>query len=188
MKKILLFSQKGGTGKTTLADNIAFAFEAAGVPIAFYDTDPQGGALHETKEPDGAQVAIIDTPGTLTRETRDMIEDADLIVLPTRASRLDMPALERARVMIEETAPNTPVIIVLNGYNRWSNAAGYKAYLETKPRSAERVIVLSQSEMIPQAAFSGISVLKHAPRSTPAAQIRDIVQTIKTALGMEGSE
>lgn len=188
MKHILLLSQKGGTGKTTLADNIAFAFESAGVPTAFYDTDPQGGALHETTEPEGADIAVIDTPGTLTDATRDMIEDADLIVLPTRASRLDIPALERTRDLIGEVAPKTPVIIVLNGYNRWSNAKGFLDWLQSGLKDSERVIALSQSEKVPQAAAAGIGVIEHAPRSTPAAQIRDIVQTIKTALGMEDAE
>lgn len=184
MKKVLLLSQKGGTGKTTLADNLAFAFEADGIPTAFYDTDPQGGAVHETNTPDGAQIAIIDTPGTLTDDTRDMIADADVIVLPTRASRLDIPALTRTRELIEDVAPHTPVIIVINGYNRWSNAKGYQKWLATTLKDRERVIVLSQSEAIPQAAFNGISVQKHAPRSTPAAQLRDIVQTVKNMLGM----
>ena len=43
MKVIVLASQKGGAGKTTLAAHLAVAAEAAGDgPVVLIDTDPQG--------------------------------------------------------------------------------------------------------------------------------------------------
>lgn len=97
MKNVLALSQKGGVGKTTIADNLAFMLEADGNAVTFYDLDPQGGALHDTTETPEAAFAVIDTPGAITEDTQDMIADADLIVIPTRASALDMPPLERTR-------------------------------------------------------------------------------------------
>lgn len=186
MKNILVLSQKGGTGKTTLADNIAYMLEDEGYSVTFYDTDPQGGSLHGTVKHDDPDVAVIDTPGILTDNTRDMIEDADVIVVPTRASRLDMQPLQRIRDMIEKDAPSVPVLIVLNGFNRWSNANDFKEWLESKLRHNESLAVLSQSEMIPQAAGNDISVVSYAPKSRPAEELRQIVQSVKDLLGLEG--
>lgn len=43
MKTIVLASQKGGVGKTTLAGHLAVAAEKAGAgPVVVIDTDPQG--------------------------------------------------------------------------------------------------------------------------------------------------
>ena len=58
MKTILVCNQKGGVGKSLVADEIAFSFERSGIPVSFYDLDAQGGTLHRTHEADGAQVAV----------------------------------------------------------------------------------------------------------------------------------
>ena len=56
MKTILVCNQKGGVGKSLVADEIAFSFERSGIPVSFYDLDAQGGTLHRTQEADGADV------------------------------------------------------------------------------------------------------------------------------------
>lgn len=50
MKTILVCNQKGGVGKSLVADEIAFSFERSGIPVSFYDLDAQGGTLHRTRE------------------------------------------------------------------------------------------------------------------------------------------
>jgi chromosome partitioning protein len=42
MKIITLTTQKGGTGKTTLATSLAVAAMEAGETVAAFDLDPQG--------------------------------------------------------------------------------------------------------------------------------------------------
>ena len=44
---ILLVNQKGGVGKTTFADEIAWGLERRGHKVGFGNLDPQGGANHE---------------------------------------------------------------------------------------------------------------------------------------------
>ena len=70
MKTILVCNQKGGVGKSLVADEIAFSFERSGIPVSFYDLDAQGGTLHRTQEADGAEVAVVDTPGRSRRRCR----------------------------------------------------------------------------------------------------------------------
>ncbi len=47
MKTILVCNQKGGVGKSLVADEIAFSFERSGIPVSFYDLDTQGGTVRE---------------------------------------------------------------------------------------------------------------------------------------------
>ena len=61
MKTILVCNQKGGVGKSLVADEIAFSFERSGIPVSFYDLDTQGGTLHSMHEANGAEVAVVDT-------------------------------------------------------------------------------------------------------------------------------
>ena len=43
MYTILMLNQKGGVGKTTIADELSFALERRGKTVAFVTTDPHGG-------------------------------------------------------------------------------------------------------------------------------------------------
>lgn len=69
---ILLVNQKGGVGKTTFADEIAWGLERRGHKVGFGNLDPQGGANHEKNLLDDENaVNVIDTPGFLvTRRPR----------------------------------------------------------------------------------------------------------------------
>ena len=63
MKTSSVCNQKRGVGEFLVADEIAFSFEQSGIPMSFYDLDVQGGTLHRTHEVNGAEVAVVDTPG-----------------------------------------------------------------------------------------------------------------------------
>ena len=67
MYTILLLNQKGGVGKTTIADELSFALERRGKAVAFVTTDPQGGSVHEVcDDPDYAEECdfqVVDTAG-----------------------------------------------------------------------------------------------------------------------------
>src|ERR1700747_1388822 len=103
MKVIAVASQKGGSGKTTLAGHLAVEAERAGAgPVALVDTDPQGslsqwwnareeatpcfasvGALElsEALTPlrkVGMRLAVIDTPPAITGSISQVVSHADL--------------------------------------------------------------------------------------------------------------
>ena len=66
MLVVALASQKGGSGKTTLAGHLAVEAEAAGAgPVAIIDTDPQGSLSHwwnsrGVRSPQFAKVSVFD--------------------------------------------------------------------------------------------------------------------------------
>ena len=115
MKTILVCNQKGGVGKSLVADEIAFSFERSGIPVSFYDLDTQGGTLHETHEADGAQVAVVDTPGALQEGLADWLKEADVVVIPTRTTSRDIEPLMRMRKAVFKNS-RAKIVYVMNGW------------------------------------------------------------------------
>lgn len=115
---IVLASQKGGSGKTTLAGHLAVQAELAGAgPVAIIDTDPQGSLakwwdVRQVETPVFAQASIpnlerdidylsqhgfrliiIDTPPAVTSSIVEVVTHADLVIVPTRPSPHDLRAV-----------------------------------------------------------------------------------------------
>src|SRR3982751_4664281 len=105
IRVIVLASQKGGAGKTTLAAHLAIAAEAAGNgPAVLIDTDPQGSLsawwnvrkaevpllapTTITELPEklmllegaGFRVAVIDTPPAITEAIGAVVKSAELVL------------------------------------------------------------------------------------------------------------
>ncbi len=120
MKTIVLASQKGGSGKTTLAAHLAVAAEIAGDgPCVLIDTDPQESLAawwncREAETPAfapstlkdlsgnlasldkaGFAFALIDTPPAITESIRAVVALADFVLIPTRPSPHDLRAVGR---------------------------------------------------------------------------------------------
>ena len=118
MKTLVLASQKGGAGKTTLAAHLAVAAELIGAgPTVLIDTDPQGSltAWWNSREGNtpalavstlaelpeklaglakaGFTLAVIDTPPAITEAIRDVVRLADFVLIPTRPSPHDLRAV-----------------------------------------------------------------------------------------------
>ena len=128
MKTIVLASQKGGAGKTTLAAHLAVVAEQEGAgPAVLIDTDPQGSlsAWWNAREADapalasvsladlpaklqalasaGFKLAVIDTPPAITAAIRDVVRLADLVLIPTRPSPHDLRAVGSTVDIAQET-------------------------------------------------------------------------------------
>jgi chromosome partitioning protein len=135
---LVLASQKGGTGKTTLSGHLAVAAQNAGVgPVALIDSDPQGSLSNwwnarKAPEPlfvkvgpfelentlehlrrSGIRLAVIDTPPAITESIAYVIGHADLVILPTRPPPHDLRAVG-ATVDIADRQ-GKPVLFVING-------------------------------------------------------------------------
>jgi len=181
MKSVLICNQKGGSGKSTIADNLAWSLERTGTPYSFYDLDGQGGVVHETAEAPDAAVAIIDTPGALQPQLREWITEAGVILIPTKMTRMDMQPLQRMMALVRTAG--CPVLYILNGANRFRAAAAFEEWFREAAGEAE-ILKLPQSEQIVQAAAYGISVVEYAPKSPAAAAMLDIVNAVWSKLGL----
>ncbi len=138
MQVIVFASQKGGSGKTTLAGHMAVMADAAGLgPVAMLDTDPQGSLaqwwnarqadtplfvrsslteLPETLEAldqRGMALVCIDTPPAITVAIRSVVENADLVVVPVRPSPHDLRAAGATVDLVEGL--ERPFVFVVNG-------------------------------------------------------------------------
>lgn len=124
MQRIVVLNPKGGSGKTTLAINLAAFFAARGDATVLIDYDPQGSstrwlrkrkapqlAIHgvaaferdsrttrswQMRIPDGSQKVIVDTPAAVdARALPDFTRDAAKIIVPVLPSDIDIHAASR---------------------------------------------------------------------------------------------
>ena len=136
MKTLAVLSRKGGTGKTTLAVNLAVAAERAGHRVAIVDLDSQASAsewsdwreaetpvvisVHSARLPqvlhklqqDGTTFAILDTPPKIEDIAADAAKAADLAVIPCKLGAFDLKAIEKT-ILIGNMA-KCPMRIVFN--------------------------------------------------------------------------
>ncbi len=149
MKTILVCNQKGGVGKSLVADEIAFSFERSGIPVSFYDLDAQGGTLHRTQEADGAQVAVVDTPGALQEALSEWLREADVVVIPTRTTSRDIEPLMRMRKAVFKHS-RAKIVYVMNGWNRFKASRDFMEWFGGLAGD-QTVVALPQSEAFVQA-------------------------------------
>lgn len=185
-KTISFINQKGGVGKSLLADELAFEFDREHIEYNFYDLDGQGGLIHEQKENEKAKYIIVDTPGQLTDDIAECIKESDVIIVPTRASIKEMDPLQRTLDLIKKVKKKkTAVIIVLNGWNRYTTYSQFEEWLANEYPEFDKIITLPQSEPLAQAGSYGMSVLDYKPRNVASTQLSKLWSVVKYELGMK---
>jgi chromosome partitioning protein len=216
MHTICLLSQKGGSGKTTLALSIATAAEKNGQQVLIIDLDPQATAckwsdrrkldspivldaqparlakaLDKARE-GGIDLVVIDTPPRSAEAALAAAKLADLIILPSRPQMYDL-----------ETLPNTLELISTANSGR-SKPIPMMAVLNAVPSQGNRHeqaraaieglgIPVCQHTIGHRAAFGdagtlGMSVLELDGSGRSSEEIRQVYLSILRLLGSEPSE
>jgi chromosome partitioning protein len=135
MKTIAIISQKGGTGKTTLALHLSVA---AGQNAAVLDLDPQASASAwrdlrrlenpvvvsvqparlvqalDTAREAGASLVVLDTPPHSEAGSLAAARAADLILIPCRPAFLDLRAISASADIVQLVHKPDQTAIVLN--------------------------------------------------------------------------
>jgi chromosome partitioning protein len=125
MKRIVVLNPKGGSGKTTLAINLAGYFASCGQKPALIDFDPQGSSVRWAKKrqatpnspihviaafqkdtrttrsfqmrlPEGTTHVIVDTPAAVeSKNLPEVTKDAHKIIVPVLPSDIDIHTCSR---------------------------------------------------------------------------------------------
>lgn len=186
MASILLINQKGGVGKSTIADEIAFSFERSGYKTAFYDFDAQGSTIHGTiNEPD-AEISVIDTPGHFEKgqnaiDIEGWIKEVDLVVIPTLATHREFNPL-MLMFDIMDKHPDKKVVYIINQYSGYTLAQEFLDWFRSA-RPNDKVVTLKKWEPIVRAGMEGKSVVTYSPSSKAAAEVIEVVNTVREAIG-----
>ena len=150
MQVVVLASQKGGSGKTTLSGHLAVEAERKGFgPVVLIDTDPQGSlsdwwnardaetpafarvaiedladCLLQLREM-GVKLAVIDTPPAITQSIASVVSHADLVLIPARPSPHDLRAVGATVDIVEHF--EKPLIFVINAATARARITGESA-------------------------------------------------------------
>jgi chromosome partitioning protein len=201
---ITVAQQKGGTGKTTLAANIAAALGGRS-RVALLDIDPQRSLArwHELRAARTAPCApltfsdlsgwrlgaeldrlkrshdfvLIDSPPQIETDSRLAIRAADLVLIPVQPSPPDIWAAE-GTLKLAETERRTARIVL----NRVPAASRLRASVEAD--IAARRMPLLRSALGNRTGFAlafaaGLGITEAAPRSTAAAELHELVAELE---------
>ena len=142
--KIVVAALKGGVGKTTTCIYLAALAAAAGKDVTVVDADAQASAadwLESSEDPtlegielveaptermllkalktvDDDQVAIVDSPPGNERIIAHALEQADVVVIPTRVGGVEWPRVDVVRKMVPRRTPHGLVICSARTFTR----------------------------------------------------------------------
>lgn len=124
LRKIVVLNPKGGSGKSTVATNLAAYYAWKGSRVALMDMDPQGSAMRwlrirpadlpcihgiaayekrmgvtrsfALRAPPGTEQLIVDTPAAIAgMQMPEIVRDASAIIVPVLPSDIDIHAASR---------------------------------------------------------------------------------------------
>ena len=191
---IAIVSQKGGSGKTTLAVNLATRAAAAKHESCVVDTDPQAtaaawsdwrgdflpvvvtapptrlGRTIESAKKNGVDFVVIDTPPHADAAAREAIKAADLVLIPTKPRAFDLAALEPIADLVNYA--KTPAFVVLNGVPSGATKLAEDARQAAKEMGLEMCpIELGERADFHRSSAKGETANEHAPDGKAAKEI-----------------
>jgi chromosome partitioning protein len=202
MKTILITSQKGGSGKTTLAAHLAVEAERSGdAPAWLIDADKQGtlSLWHERREADtpqradvpfarlaaglevlagrGAAYCFIDTAPTISEQSASLLRVADLVLIPVRPSPADLWAVSETVALVKEAGKQF-LFIITQAKPQASITAQAVAALSQHGRVAQSFIVDRVSYAV--AMTGGRTAPELSAKSSHAAEIASLWIDVKS--------
>jgi chromosome partitioning protein len=196
MHTVVLASQKGGAGKTTLAAHLAVAAEEAGVgPAVLIDTDPQGSlsAWWNARQADtpalapcpiaelrsklaalaeaGYRLAIIDTPPAITEAIRAVVELADLVLIPARPSPHDLRAIGSTVTLVTGVA--RPFVFALTQAKPNTRLTVQAVAALSEHGTVSGAIIHDRVDFA-GSMIDGRTVMEIDPKGRSAAEVRDL--------------
>lgn len=121
MKIIALLNEKGGTGKSTLSQNIAVCLHRQGRRVILVDADPQG----TTRDWRSASPENADLPNVIALDRPELLSslksiDADIAIIDTPAKA------EKMTASVIRFADAALIVIQPSGADIWASAAAVR--------------------------------------------------------------
>lgn len=188
MRSIMVLNAKGGSGKSTVATNLASYYASCNNKVMLVDYDPQHSSLDWLKErpsgrpgitgvdgcagtvrtPRNIDYVIYDTPAAVRgKELTALIRRTQSIIIPVLPSPIDMRA---ATAFIREVLNNgrvsrkeTRVALVANRCRENTNVFHQLDEYLTKVRKAPFISVLRETQNYNRASERGLGIFELAP-------------------------
>ena len=204
MRTLVLASQKGGAGKTTIAGHLGVMAEQQNTgPVALIDTDPQGSLsswwnerqaaaplfasvdirnlkkhLNELAKA-GVKLAIIDTPPAVTETIREVLAVADLVLIPTRPSPHDLRAVSSTVELVEQCGKR--MIFIINGAAARARITG-EAAIALSQHGTVAPVTLYQRTDFAASMIDGRTVQEIDPSSRSSNEIGELWNYVYTQI------
>jgi chromosome partitioning protein len=203
MKTIALLSQKGGSGKSTIATHLAVCAMRDGKAVAIFDIDPQASALswaQRRKSEDlpvvkatpvqlpgllknagqqKADLIIIDTAGRSDIAAAHVIQAADLVLIPCRPSAADLDAIQDT-IRLVTNANSKRAAVILNQIPT-RGSMGQEARTVIAERMTVAPVGLYLRSAYSRAWNDGRSVEEYEPKGKAASEINALYKWILKA-------
>ena len=201
MNIVAVVAQKGGTGKSTLASNLAVAAHRAGLRTLAIDADPQGSlvqwkrargsdgpavqpgktsTLHPMRfaaERSGVELTVIDTRASALDNSLEAAKAAQLTLIVARPTPIDIRAISAT---IEALRPlQRPLAIVLNQAPALRGGREPLAVTEAVEALGVYGLPIAPAVVRARAAYQsafmrGASPLELAPKGAAAGEINQL--------------
>jgi chromosome partitioning protein len=202
MKTIVVNSQKGGSGKTTITANLAVEAERAGDgPVYLIDLDAQGtlSTWHKKRENEfprrvslpieglvqglsqlehmGASLVFIDSAPSRGEETAALFRLADLVLVPIKPSPSDLWAASATVEMLKREG--AAFVFILNMVKNNASITGQAAAVLSRYGQVAETFV---GDRVQYAASltSGLAAMEVAPKGPASLETASLWKNIKT--------
>jgi chromosome partitioning protein len=205
MRTIAFVSQKGGSGKSTIASSLAVAAHEMKETVCVIDMDPQGSLVNWAKvraggdievlasgaarlpallaslERRGVTLALLDTPGAEGAASSAAMQAADLNIVPSRPCLFDLRASARTRTALEEIGAK--FVFLLNQCPLGQETARVQDGVETLEEMGELIspLILARVDY-QEAQRHGSGVTELYPCSAAAEEMRGLWGSIASRL------
>lgn len=205
MKVISVIGQKGGTGKTTLAEILAVAFAADGQATIGIDLDPQTslcswGDLRSADDPaiidtqhsrlnktldaakgQGVDVAIIDTAGRAEQAAMAAALASDLVILPLQPTAADLTTVEATQRIIQLAKVKASFAVLMRVKARGTRHTETTAFLEGQGIEV-CPHVIGDRVTYQDAAAAGLVPAEYEPQGKAALETQHVYMYTKNKL------
>ncbi len=205
MRTIAFVTQKGGSGKSTIASSLSVAAHEMNERVCVIDMDPQGSLANWAKargahdieviptgaarlpailaslEAKGFTLAILDTPGAEGAASAAAMQVADLNIIPSRPSMFDLWASARTRAALKNVGGD--FVFLLNQCPPAHETARVQDGVETLEEMGGLIsppILLRVDYQ--EAARHGWGVTELNPYGAAAEEMRGLWQSVKRRL------